>query len=189
MKSAIDLSNKKFGKLTAISVYPSLDGRTYWKCKCDCGKETIVAKGHLIGGKIRSCGCLLNQKGKLSPHFKGYEELTGAYYGSLKTDATYKNRTIKFDVSLKYLWELFLKQNRKCALTGWPLIFDKKRGPKQTASLDRIDSTKGYIEGNVQWVHKDINWMKADYEQKYFIKLCESVANYKNCGIITSCNE
>ena len=46
-----------------------------------------------------------------------------------------------------------------------------------TASLDRIDSSKGYVKGNVQWVHKDINKMKTDFEQSIFIKLCKSVAD------------
>ena len=37
-------------------------------------------------------------------------------------------------------------------------------------SLDRIDSSKGYEENNVQWVHKDINLMKNKYDNKYFIE-------------------
>jgi len=46
---------------------------------------------------------------------------------------------------------------------------------QQTASLDRIDSSKGYIEGNVQWVHRKINMMKQSYTQEEFIELCQAV--------------
>jgi hypothetical protein len=46
------------------------------------------------------------------------------------------------------------------------------------ASLDRIDSKKGYVEGNVHWVHKDVNMMKRNFTEEYFINLCETV--YKN---------
>ena len=55
-----------------------------------------------------------------------------------------------------------------------------KRGKeyKFTASLDRIDSNKGYIKGNVQWVHKDVNTMKMDHTQEEFIKICTMVANH-----------
>ena len=51
-----------------------------------------------------------------------------------------------------------------------------------TMSLDRIDNNKGYIEENVQWVHKDINMMKRIYSQDYFIYMCKLVAEC-NSGI------
>ena len=57
MPKALDLTNQKFGLLTAIERVPSKKGNTYWKCKCDCGKETIVQTGHLRNGSIKSCGC------------------------------------------------------------------------------------------------------------------------------------
>ena len=70
--------------------------------------------------------------------------------------------------------ELFLKQNRKCALTGQSIFFAKttrEHDSKQTtASLDRIDSNNGYIEGNVQWVHKKLNMMKQAMPDQEFIQ-------------------
>jgi hypothetical protein len=51
---------------------------------------------------------------------------------------------------------------------------------KQTASLDRIDSTKGYIKGNIQWVHKDVNKMKWNWNQSNFINWCKLITNYYN---------
>lgn len=48
----------------------------------------------------------------------------------------------------------------------------------RTASLDRIDSSKGYLENNVQWVHKDINWMKQDYSHEEFLQYCKLI--YEN---------
>lgn len=47
-----------------------------------------------------------------------------------------------------------------------------------TASLDRIDSSKGYIEGNVQWVHKRINKMKLDDSDTEFIEWCRLIADF-----------
>ena len=46
-----------------------------------------------------------------------------------------------------------------------------------TASLDRIDSSKGYVIGNVQWVHKDINIMKNKFDNQYFIDMCKKIAS------------
>lgn len=44
-------------------------------------------------------------------------------------------------------------------------------------SLDRIDSSRGYEVGNVQWVTKYVNWAKNDLSQEDFINLCIAVAN------------
>ncbi len=63
-----------------------------------------------------------------------------------------------------------------CALTDLPLNFHTKH---KNASLDRIDNTKGYTIDNIQWVHKDINWMKGTFTQDQFIELCGSVGNYQ----------
>lgn len=52
-----DLTGQRFGFLDVISQSQSKDGVTYWRCKCDCGKETIVARPSLIQGRTRSCGC------------------------------------------------------------------------------------------------------------------------------------
>lgn len=44
---------------------------------------------------------------------------------------------------------------------------------RKQASLDRIDSSKGYIKGNVQFIVAPINYMKStlsDLEVKQFLK-------------------
>lgn len=46
------------------------------------------------------------------------------------------------------------------------------------ASLDRIDSKKDYTIDNVQWVHKDLNYMKQDFTEEEFINYCKLVVNY-----------
>jgi hypothetical protein len=42
MPKALDITGKKFGKLTAISKAPSRGGKTYWLCRCDCGVEKEI---------------------------------------------------------------------------------------------------------------------------------------------------
>jgi hypothetical protein len=84
---------------------------------------------------------------------------------------------------VEYVWNLFLSQDRKCALSGIPIGFQDRSG--STASLDRIDNSKGYVIGNVQWVHKDVNIMKHTHSQDYFIGLCATIAShmFQNVGI------
>lgn len=44
-----------------------------------------------------------------------------------------------------------------------------------TARLDMIDPTKGYVEGNVQWIHKDIQEMKGYLSSAEFLRRCFKV--------------
>lgn len=67
-------------------------------------------------------------------------------------------------------------QERRCALTDIELVMPERFGDARTASLDRIDSSGSYRIGNVQWVHKDVNRMKNDFDQDYFVKMCRLVA-------------
>ena len=55
-----DLSGQRFGRLVALEPTGerSAKGTTVWRCRCDCGKTTIVGQTPLLSGKTRSCGCL-----------------------------------------------------------------------------------------------------------------------------------
>jgi len=104
--------------------------------------------------------------------------LSLTYFNGIKNRATRSNK--EFDVTIEYLFDLFEKQHGKCALSGLDIAFARSiRSKEKTASLDRIDSTKGYIEGNVQWVHLDVNKMKMDLEQSRFLELCNIISSNK----------
>ena len=59
-------------------------------------------------------------------------------------------------------------------MTGMYISLEYK---EQTASLDRIDNSKGYEVGNIQWVHKEINMMRGPLPIDRFIELCGFVAD------------
>lgn len=180
----IDNIGERFGRLIVIERienYISKNGknRVRYKCLCDCGNFKEVLKESLMNDSTKSCGCLRKQllRNKV---WKGYKEISGRLISAIKSGA--KSRGFEYNLSNEYLWNLFIKQDRKCALTGYDIKFTanyKNFKNNQTASLDRIDSTKGYVEGNVQWVHKDINKLKWDWSLEKFYELCESVVNFK----------
>jgi hypothetical protein len=144
-------------------------GHKIWKCECCCGKLCLQPSRYL--GKTKSCGCQRRSK-----NIKGEGEIYGSLFSGMRFAA--KRRRIVFDVSPKFLWQLFLKQERKCALSDLPLDFGRgKRGLFRTASLDRIDSSKGYTEDNVQWVHRQVNVMKHELSYQEFQDLVERVFN------------
>jgi hypothetical protein len=175
------LVGQRFGRLVVSEQaidsekYPKGHG-SYWICVCDCGETVVRRRDFLVGKGSNSCGCL--QRGPTSTNWRGHHDLSGSFFSHYKSCA--KRRGIGFDVSIEYLWGLFLKQDSKCALTGETIALPTNRNDfikgVKTASLDRIDSSIGYVSGNVQWVHKDIQFMKYVFDQNYFIEMCKKVA-------------
>lgn len=173
----LDLTGKRVGKLLVLEKTNKRKCKeVLWKCRCDCGKIVYIMASNIRSNNSKSCGCVRHNKQSESFSWKGYKEISGAYYCILKSNAGKKG--LEFSISIEYIWSLFEKQNRKCALSGIDLCFRPScaLSTNQTASLDRIDSSKGYVEGNVQWIHKDINWMKNDFKQEDFINYCKLIA-------------
>lgn len=88
-KDLIDLTNRKFGDLTVIEYDKEKSratGETYWKCKCSCGKETSVARKHLLNGDIKSCGHTKRQNGldHYEDNFKGMRDRQNKYHTNLE---------------------------------------------------------------------------------------------------------
>ena len=69
---------------------------------------------------------------------------------------------------------MFIGQNKKCSISGIDIVLSYNRygDIEQTASLDRIDNSKGYVEGNLQWTNKWINKMKLHFSDEEFINWC-----------------
>jgi hypothetical protein len=81
-----------------------------------------------------------------------------------------KSRNIEWNLTEE---EMFENYNGFCSLTKLPLSLKYKA---TTASLDRINNDLGYIKGNIQWVHINVNMMKNKYTQEEFIEVCKLVA-------------
>lgn len=177
----INAIGHKYGKLTVMYEHSTTrNGHIRYTCQCECGNTKNVLLTHLRQGNTKSCGCDI-PKGKTHHQWNGVGEISGQFWCShivRSANGDKGRRTpIELSISKEYVWDLFLKQDRKCKLSGLPLHFPKTSKGSYTASLDRIDSSLGYIEGNVQWVHKDINMMKNKYENSYFINICKLISN------------
>ena len=72
-----------------------------------------------------------------------------------------RNRGKDCNLTLQHLKDLWEQQVGMCSLTGIKLDFET-HNPNYAASLDRIDSTVGYVIGNVQWVSQTINLAKSN---------------------------
>ena len=81
MGNFIDLTGKRFGRLTVIEKLNKKGKEWQWRCICDCGEEKIVKGVNLRSGHCLSCGCLKKE----SDHKpKGnVKDLTGQKFGHL----------------------------------------------------------------------------------------------------------
>lgn len=152
------------------------NGEKLYRVRCDCGIESYVRVTFLTSGRSLGCKSCRDKRIKRESNRKNF---VGDISKSVMTTILQKakERNLVVEINQEYLWKLFCKQSGECAFTKIPLSFGQKHNDTsgRTASLDRIDSSKGYIEGNVQWVHKEINRMKGNLSNKSFIDLCRSV--------------
>lgn len=173
-----DIIGSKFGQLTVLDflrkeVRPLYGDFLYiYLCSCECGRSTEIKRPCLVTPlPTQSCGCKKRRAGNKSPCWGGYGEISGSLWAHIKSHAGGR----EFTISIEEAWALFEEQGGKCALTGLPISL---KFSARSASLDRINNKKGYMAGNVQWLHKDVNWMKGRFPEKRFVELCKAVANY-----------
>lgn len=85
-----------------------------------------------------------------------------------------KTRGIAWEIDQPHVFDLWARQDGRCAITGIQMAI----GPFQlaAASLDRIDSTGGYVTGNVHLVCKWVNLAKSDASLAEFLSVLNDFA-------------
>lgn len=180
-KFETDIINKRFKNCIVIKHCGYIKGskarKSIYECLCDCGKIFVADRTFLTNRtkNHRSCGCKKFKFGPNHTAWQGHGLISKDLWTQLQRGA--KNRNIEFTISIEYVWDLFEKQNGKCILSGLEISFAPTGSSKysRTASLDRIDPSKGYIKDNVQWIHKHVNYMKWQFDQDYFIQMCKNI--------------
>lgn len=159
---------KRYNKLTVIEEAPSkprvIKGKVYsrrfWKCKCDCGREAVVAQDHLIGGHTTSCG-----KCKIVEH----EHIPKLLYLELKEMA--KNVLGRCtDVNYPSFYH-YGGRGIECRLGNSTSeiavkLYDNVPGYNKGLQLDRIDNNGHYEVGNLRWVTPQENAFNTVFNQK-----------------------
>lgn len=176
----IDCLGKTYGGWEVLKESGGSQRGMAYLCRCKCGNTRTIQSHHLrskgISSKCFKCHTLERQCGI---------PISREYWSNVVDGA--KSRGIEFDLEIADSYALFQKQGGFCALTGVPLklfqstvkFIHERSGTENAASLDRIDSGKGYVIDNVQWVRKDINMLKGSFSQDSFIEMCQEVSDYK----------
>lgn len=158
-----------FGEWTVVAFsHRNGSGHSVWRCQCSCGAVKNVNRTDLFSGKSLKCrncaACNHDNRGLVKSWY-----MTRLMHGAI-------SRELTVSVTLEDLCQLWEEQQGLCALTKLPLTLGQCVKDSQTASLDRIDSSRGYVYDNVQWVHKTVNTMKMEMTQEDFIMFCKLVA-------------
>lgn len=148
---------------------------------CTCGQFFSLSREnvmkHMNGKYIKtklSCGCA--RKNEISKYF------SDAMLTILRGRA--KMKDMEFDIDIFYLDKLYEIQEGKCIYTGEILTIPNKNYFRGTTgfnvSIDRIDSSKGYIRGNIVLCTKDINFFKFIYSYEEMLNISKKILNFSN---------
>jgi hypothetical protein len=109
------------------------------------------------------------------------DEFSPFKYHANKARSRSKAKGEKSDIDIKYLKEVWEKQNGVCPYTGIKMEIsrtsqdeDIKKTPIK-ASLDRIDPNIGYLKGNVEFVCYCVNVMKNDFTKDQMLNFIKQI--------------
>ena len=145
-KTLIDLTGKKFNRLTVIKrSYPNNNwGNAKWLCKCDCGKEKVIEGSNLTRSLTKSCGCLRNEKRRLKPGLASMRRVINSYKGNAR------KKGLEYNLTETQFKEIVQRDCFYCGAKPNNILNVKGLNGAYTYNgIDRIDNNKGYIVDNV----------------------------------------
>lgn len=159
MGIAIDLTGKRFGKLTAIRKHSSIKNRVHWEFICDCGNSHVADGSSAKSGGTNSCGCThiesAKRNGKLTkgPISKHRLSHTPEYavWKAMKQRCGNPN-----DAGYKHYGGLGVSVCERWKESFDNFIQDMGFRPSDLHSIDRTNPYGNYEPENCRWVTLDV---------------------------------
>ena len=178
MNKLIDMTGKKFGRLTVIKrSYPNTKGGfANWLCKCECGMEKIIIGNGLRTGNTQSCGCLQkeiagNQK-RLKQGLANMREMIRGYRNGAK------RRGLEYNLTEEQFFELTQQNCYYCgAKPNNVSNFKGYNGTYIYNGIDRKNNDLGYTIENSVPCCKLCNYKKSDMTLQDFQNWIRRVYN------------
>ena len=169
--------------------------------RCDCGAMTTMRAPAWFAaartGVWCTCGGAAHAAERAARTPRGAAHANARFAGAVPSSVwarvranaaaqceKHERRGEDFAITITHqdLAALWVEQGGRCRYTGLPLSL-ATQSRATTASLDRIDSSEGYMPGNVQFVHKIVNVMKLDLSEPEFLRLATAVARHASHGL------
>jgi hypothetical protein len=183
MTKSIDITGRKFGRLTALEMHSrDIHNTQLWKFKCDCGKEVVIKKSYVLHNNTKSCGCLHIEVA--TERAIKQAEKNKLPLGECSRNALfykYKRAAGLNDREFKLSMEDFVRitksnceycgvaPNRKYLHTANANSYYEYNG------IDRTDNSKGYTLDNVVPCCADCNKAKHILSKDAFLDLVKRV--------------
>lgn len=152
MNSPRDLTGRRFFKLEVLRLAYVLNHRTYWDCRCDCGRVIAVRRDHILDKRQKSCGCELKNNGSVVHGHKRRGHTTGLYSSWShmmqrcfnSKDKDFKNYGAR-GISVCLEWRIF-SGFQKDMIHGW--------SPGLT--IERKNVNENYEPSNCIWIENEL---------------------------------
>lgn len=139
MRKRIDMTGRKYGRLTVIELDRRENNHTFWKCRCDCGNIAIIDGAKLRNGHTKSCGCFRLENNRKQRKYNQFEIVDGYVRVKMNND-DYMLCDIE---DWKMLKGKYWSVNADgYAVTGGKMFFHKKVTNTTSEIIDHINMNK-----------------------------------------------